>query len=142
MAEGVGEGRREEFHKGDYKGQMLGDDNFVARALELAEMKAGRPPSLNAIVREVCRETNESEENLRAPGKSSRAARARWLVGLVAMEYNSATLTHVARYFGRDVTSISNGVRQLRDRTKEDKILRQRLNRLTLQLTQIKTSKA
>ena len=135
VAEGIGEGRREEFHKGDSKGQMLGDDNFVARVLELAEMKAGRPPSLGAIVREVCREAGVSEDNLRAPGKSSHAARARWMVGLLAMEHNSATLTDVAGYFGRDVTSISNGVRLLRDGSKEDRILRQRVDRLCKDLT-------
>ena len=32
------------------------------------------------------------------------------MVGLLAVDDNSAPLTEVARYFGRDVTSISNGV--------------------------------
>ena len=142
VLEGIGEGRREEFHKGDYKGQMLGDDNFVARVLELAEMKAGRPPSLGAIVREVCLEAGMSEGMLRAPGKSSQAAQARWMIGLLAMDHNTATLTAVAQYFGRDVTSISNGVRQLRDRFTDDSHLRQRVNRLFRRLAHIKTSKA
>ena len=105
-------------------------------------MKAGRPPSLGAIVREVCMEAGMSAEMLRAPGKSSQAARARWLVGLLAMDHISATLTHVARYFGRDVTSISNGVRQLRDRFTDDSHLRQRVNRLFRRLAHIKTAKA
>ena len=142
VVEGIGEGRREEFHKGDHEGQLLGDDNFVSRVLERAEIKIGRPPSLGAIVAEVCREVGVSEGKLRVPGRGSQAAQARWMVGLLAMDHNSASLTEVARYFGRDVSSISNGVRQLRERSNEDKHFRQRITRLGARLIQIKTSKA
>ncbi len=142
VEEGIGEGRREEFHKGDYKGQLLGDDNFVSRVLELAEMKIGRQPTLGTIVAEVCREAGLSEEKLRVPGKNSQAAQARWMVGLLAMDHNRVTLTDVARYFGRDVTSISNGVRHLRERSGNDKNLRQRVKRLGEHLTHITTSQA
>ncbi|MEE9568667.1 MAG: hypothetical protein V3W37_04705, partial [Candidatus Binatia bacterium] len=83
-----------------------------------------------------------SERALRAPGKGSRAARGRWMVGLLAMDHNGASLTEVARYFGRDVTTISNGVRQLRERTNEDKQTRQQVSRVEENLVQIKTSKA
>jgi len=64
------------------------------------------------------------------------------MAGLLVMDHNSASLTEVARYFGRDVTSISNGVRQLRERSNEDKHFRQRVTRLGERLMQIKTSKA
>lgn len=113
-------GAREEFLKGDYKGQLLGDDNFVPRVLELAEIKAVRSPSLGTIIAKVCREAGVSKEKLRVPGISSQAAQARWMVGLLAMNPNSASLTEVARYFGRDVTIISDGVRHLRERSNED----------------------
>ncbi len=142
VAEGIGESRREDFHKGDYKGQLLGDDNFVSRVLELAEMKVGRPPTLGAIVAKVCREIGVSEEKLKVRGRGSQAAQARWMVGLLAMDYNSVTLTEVARYFGRDVTSISNGVRQLRERFNSDKHFEKRVIRLGDQLIHFKTSKA
>jgi len=62
--------------------------------------------------------------------------------GLLAMDHNSASLAEVARYYGRDVSSISNGVRQLRERSNEDKHFRQRITRLGERLMQIKTSKA
>jgi len=142
VAEGIGEGRREEFHKGNREGQLLGDDNFVSRVLEQAEMKVRRPPSLSVIVAEVCREVGVSEGKLRVPGRGSQAARARWMVGLLAMDYHSASLTEVARHFGRDVTTISNGVRQLQERSNEDKQFRQQVTRLKERLIQIKTSQA
>ena len=142
VAEGIGEGRRDEFHVGSHEGRLLGDDHFVSEVLDKAEAKTGRPPPLGRIVAQVCRDGGLSERALRAPGKGSRAARARWLVGLVAMEHKSASLTEVARYFGRDVTTISNGVRQLRERTSEDKRFRQQMNRLERRLIQNTRSKA
>jgi hypothetical protein len=62
--------------------------------------------------------------------------------GLLAMDHNSACLTEVARYFRRDVASISDRVRQLREQSNEDKHFRQRITRLGERLIQIKTSKA
>jgi hypothetical protein len=142
VAEGIGEGRREEFHVGSHEGRLLGDDHFVSGVLDKTEAKTGRPPSLGLIVAQVCREGGLSERPLRAPGKESRAARARWMVGLVSMEHKSASLTEVARYFGRDVTTISNGVRQLRERTTEDTQFRQQMNRIERRLIQNTRSKA
>ena len=57
-------------------------------------------------------------------------------------DHNSASLIEVARYFGRDVSSNSNGVCQLRERSNEDKHFRQRITRLGERLMQIKQSKA
>ena len=75
VAEGMGEGRREEFHLGNHEGQILGDENFVSGVLERAETKIGRPPSLGKIVAEVCRNGSVPERALRAPGKGSRDSR-------------------------------------------------------------------
>ena len=83
-----------------------------------------------------------SEGKLRVPGRGSQAAQARWMVGLLAMDHNSAGLNEAARYFGRDVTSVSNGVRQLRERSNEDKHIRQRITRLGERLMKINMSKA
>ncbi len=45
-----------------------------------------------------------SEGKLRVPGRGSQAAQARWMVGLLAMDDNSGSMTEVTRYFGRDVS--------------------------------------
>jgi len=58
------------------------------------------------------------------------------------MDHNSASLTEVARYFGRDVTTINNGVRQFRERSNKDKQFRQQVTRVEERLVQIKTSQA
>jgi len=61
------------------------------------------------------------------------------MVGLLAMDHNSASLTEVARNFRRDVTT-NNGVRQLRERSNKDKQFRQQVTRVEKRLVQIKTS--
>ena len=142
VTEGIGAGRREEFHSGNHEGRLLGDDDFVTRVLAQAEAQIRRPPPLAAIMAAVCRERDVPEAALRAPGRRSLAAQARWLVALLAMDLNSASLTEVARYFGRDVATLSNGVQQLRKQSNEDEQYRQRVARLAKRLSVNKTSKA
>ncbi len=142
VADGVGGGRREEFHRGSSRGGMLGDDSFASRALAQAGARIKRPPALRTIVAAICQEVDFSEALLRAPGKGSHVAQARWLVGLLATDLKTASLTEVARYFGRDVATLSNGVRQLQERSREDKQFRQRVARLKARLRKSKTSKA
>ena len=60
----------------------------------------------------------------------------------IFMDPNSVTLTDVARYFGRNIASKSNGVRQLRERFNSDKHFEKRVIRLGNQLIHFKTSKA
>jgi putative transposase len=142
VADGLGARRQEEFHRGNHEGRLLGDDDFVSQVLTKAEAQIGRPPRLPAIIAAVCWEGDFPEAALHAAGRGSQAARARWLVGLMAMDLKSASLTEVARYFGRDVATLSNGVRQLRERSKEDKPFRQRVTQLAKGLSENKISKA
>ena len=67
---------------------------------------------------------------------------ADYIHSTLAMDHHSARLTEVAQYFGREVASISIGVRQLRERSNEDKHFRQRVTPLGERLIQIKMSKA
>jgi REP element-mobilizing transposase RayT len=142
VADGLGGGRRTEFHRGNHEGRLLGDDDFVGRVLARAKTQFRRPPSLRAIVAAVCGEGDFSEAALHAPGRRSQTAQARWLVGLLASDLHSASLTEVARYFGRDVATLSNGVRQLHERSNEDKQFRDRVAGLEKRLRQNKMSKA
>jgi len=61
---------------------------------------------------------------------------------LLAMDHNNVSQTKVARYFGRDVITMSNGVRQLGERSNKEKQFRQQVTRVEECLVQITTSKA
>ncbi len=142
VAAGHNEGRREEFHRGTEEGGILGDDTFIERVQRQTGLIAARPPALPTITAAVCRALKLVPSRLQTPGRQPEPARARWLIALLATELNSASLTAVARGFGRDVATLSNGVRALRARAQEDQHLRRRIAGLSRQLRANKTSKA
>ncbi len=103
---------------------------------------AARPPALPTITAAVCWALKIAPSRLQAPGRQPEHTRARWLIALLATKLNSASLTAVARGFGRDVATMSNGVRALRARAEEDQHLRRRIAGLSRQLRANETSKA
>ncbi len=50
---------------------------------------------------------------LKAAGRSRQAAEARALVGLIVVQLSIDTLTAAASYFGRDVSTLSTGIKRL-----------------------------
>ncbi len=54
-----------------------------------------------------------SVSELKAAGRSRRAAEARALVGLIVVQLSIDTLTAAASYFGRDVSTLSTGIKRL-----------------------------
>ena len=140
--EGTEEGRRDEFHRGIYEGHLLGDDRFIARVHRKLGRKIEHAPSLKEIVAVVCKETRVREDGLLAPGKQRQAARTRVLVGLLATEFGSATLTEVSRYLGRDPATLSNGFRTMKERMTKEKDLKRSVDGIREKLIKIKKSKA
>ncbi len=54
VRDGLGEGRRAEFHCGSCEGRILGDDNFAEDVLLLAQEKRERVFSLQEVIGTVC----------------------------------------------------------------------------------------
>ena len=69
-----------------------------------------RPPALNRIVGYVCQRIEIKEKELAVPGKGREAARARALIGWLAMRTGAAPLTEVARRFNRNLSTLSRAV--------------------------------
>ena len=107
VAEGAGEGHREDLHRGPDEVRVIGTDKFVERTLKAAGQPVNRPPALNRIIAVVCQRLEIKETNLAAPGKGRAAARARALIGWLAMRTGAAPLTEVARRFHRDLSTLS-----------------------------------
>ncbi len=110
VADGLGEGHRDDFHRGVDEVRVIGADKFVERTLKTAGQTVDRPPALKHIVGVVCRRIEIKETNLAAPGKGREAARARAVIGWLAMRTNAAPLTEVARQFNRDISTLSRAV--------------------------------
>ncbi|MBI1820415.1 MAG: transposase [Nitrospirae bacterium] len=128
--EGIDEDYREEFHSGEGNGRILGEDRFIEEVLAKAEKKIDKPVSLHKIVKAVCHHYGLKEEELSARGQGRRRSEARAMIGWLAIQKGSATLTEVGKRFGRDVATLSVTIRRLRERVERTETLRMRVAQL------------
>lgn len=120
VAQGMREGRREEFHRGGEKAGQLGDEGLAGGIRTLTRGAARPSPRLDSIEATVCAVLGLDASDLAAPGKGRKASEGRSLVGLIAQETRGATLAEVAARFGRDPTTLSAGVSRMRFRAQRD----------------------
>ena len=125
VAEGMEEGYRSEFHGGGEDARVLGDEAFLAQVVKA--VPPSRPPELETIIDRVCTEYETSEAELTTPSRARRLARARGLVGWLAMRTGAATLTEIAHRFHRDVATLSQTVRRLDLAAKQEPAVAQEL---------------
>ncbi len=111
VAAGMEEGPRTEFHGGGEDSRILGDDDFRAQMAEAPP--PSRQPELETIVEHVCIRYGTREEELASPSRVRRLAKARGVVGWLAMRTGAASLTEIARRFHRDVATLSRAVCRL-----------------------------
>ena len=134
VREGLGEGYREELHRGAADPRVSGGDAFVLGVLGETAPRPARAPHLNAIIADVCTAWGIDEPALRAPGRRRDAAQARAAIGLLAADMGAATLAEVAVRFGRDIATISRRVARLRLDARQDPALGGRLEALQRRL--------
>ena len=101
------------FHQGCEKdGRVLGDDVFLDRIFSRQSHKI-RKPDFEEIETTVCQAFSLSRNELRKQGTLHHPARARALIGLVSTQLEISTLTEVAEYFQRDISTLSTGIKRL-----------------------------
>jgi putative transposase len=128
VAEGIGEGRRPEFHAGNGGGgRVLGDDDFVERALAEAGARPDNPPAPEAIVAAVAHEYGVTADALADPSRARILSQARGLAGLIARDLGAAPLSALAARFGRDLSSYSRAVRRAEQQAASDETLAARI---------------
>jgi REP element-mobilizing transposase RayT len=125
--EGQGEGRRDDFHRGgDNDQRILGDDRFAERMLN-KPCTPTRRITLDKLIKMVGHEYRLTESDLASAGRERQASEARCVIGWLAQKSGLVTLTEVGKRFGRDVTTLSRGVRQLGLKATISKTLAKRL---------------
>lgn len=122
---GMNQGHRNDFYKARSSGRILGEDHFIERVLDQVEESAGKRVPLVEIVAAVCSAFNIDEAALLAPGRKQSLSRMRGVIGLLVQEIGDATLTDVARWCGRDLSSISRNAETVKRMMKEDQTFRQ-----------------
>jgi chromosomal replication initiation ATPase DnaA len=71
-----------------------------------------------------------TSEEIVSPGQSIRISQARALAARGVFTLSSATLTELARKFGRDVTSLSSAIKRLVERSKRDEAISAKMDTL------------
>ncbi len=116
IADGIGkDAGRDFFIGGEVDNLVLGDEPFV-RAVLGPLATEGESPALEEIVSSVCAAYGLSAAQLGAKGRGRREAEGRAVVALVSTSTGCGSLTELATAFGRDVATLSTGVRRLRKR--------------------------
>lgn len=110
---GIGQGRREDFHRGAGDARLLGDDAFSARVLAATQEEVHSIITLDEIMTCVCEYSGLTKERLCSPSRNHSAAHARAVVGWIARETKCSTLTEVAKRIGRDVATLSIAVKKV-----------------------------
>ncbi len=120
VADGVSEGRRQEFHCGNIEGRILGDDRFAEQALQQAEEKYARRLAERDIVAAVCMVYGLMEKDLADKKRARRESEARAMATLLVLEHDELTLVNLGRILQRDISALSQAARRLRERMKND----------------------
>ena len=129
--QGLPEGHRQEFHQGTAQGRLLGNDTFLENALR----QANQPIPITLEPEMIIAERRGLEESaLPAPDRRRHLAAARALIAYLAVETGAATLTTLGERLNRDVATLSNAVRRLRERLAEDAELRREVGNLKKEL--------
>lgn len=83
--------------------------------------------SLDRLVNRVGKEYDLGEEQMAGLSRNRIAAEARSVIGYLSIEMRIATLTEVAKRFGRDITILSKGVQRIGTRAKKSEAESRRL---------------
>ncbi|MCC7329968.1 MAG: transposase [Gammaproteobacteria bacterium] len=93
--------------------RILGDDQFARTACDQAT-PVGARQDLNELVRATCERYGVSDADLAVPSRNRLHARVRAEIARAAIDGRAATLTEVARRFGRSPSALCRRVSQLR----------------------------
>ena len=97
--------------------RLLGDDRWVHSVL--TEFDAiDKHGNLDKIIDDACQRHDVTEAMLASPSRSRRHSRIRAEIAIAATEKRCATVTEVAKRFGRAHSGLSRAMNRLRDQNK------------------------
>ncbi|WP_321368782.1 transposase [uncultured Desulfuromusa sp.] len=100
--------------------RILGDDEFVRGVLKLSRQKYQPKVKPEKVLQIVLDRYKITEEELAAPGKNRHNSEARAFLAWLYLETGCGTMTALGERLGRDVSSLSSGVRRLQLKAKKD----------------------
>ncbi len=132
--DGLGEGHRDDFHRGSFEGRALGDDTFIEQALRQANQKKEADISLHQVIKGVCSTYQLNTADLCSSGKAQPAAEARAVTAYLIRSAPPLSLSKLADFLNRDLSGLSQAALRIERRAATDESLRRKVQRLAGQL--------
>lgn len=132
VSEGMGEGRRTEFHKGNLEGSILGEDRFAEEALGKASQKAARKVPLEKVIQAVCGEYGIIPDALAGKSRGQMISAPRSVVALLVRDTDHLSLMELSRTLQRDLSSLSQSASRLEKKMKDNDCLREKVNKIKM----------
>jgi putative transposase len=130
--EGKKGSHQEEYHKGtEIDSRILGDDDFIDRVLDREPRRVRPKATLEKIMLEICRHFHLEEKDFFVKGRDHKLSEARGMAAWLVLELGVGTLAELSKRVGRDVTTLSAGVKRLQIRSKTDSELKDAIKSLS-----------
>lgn len=113
VLDGMGEGRRGDFHCGTCEGRILGDDAFSDEILVRVQQKSARAFSLDEVLGAVCDYYQITEAQLCAAGKVRPMTEARAVAAAIVQGSSHLRMTDLARRLGREVSALCKAAQRV-----------------------------
>jgi len=130
IQDGMREGHRAEFHRGNHEGRLLGSDDFIEKALARAGEASFSETTIDGIIDTVCAAFDLHPSDLAGPGRRQPMARARAIAAWLTWRAPGLQLTQLAERLGRDLTTLSQAAHRIEQKALDDRALRETLSRL------------
>jgi putative transposase len=125
VAKGQGEGRREDFHQSVPEDRLLVDDDFAGQVLsDHPTPSLMQPMTLSAVCRVVCAAAGKDEAVLRARSRNVEIGQIRSVIAFLVANNRLGSLTELARYLGRDMSTLSRGAKAVSSACDGDPLFR------------------
>ncbi len=130
VSAGTNETYRKEFHQGNVKGQVLGEDHFVDRVLAKASQKLSGSLALEQVLQAVCEHYDVDEDDLSSGSRKKWISEPRSVVALIVRETPHLSLTELSNRIGRDLSGLSQAAGRLDKRMNSDQGLFQKIDKI------------
>ncbi|MGH7884447.1 MAG: transposase [Thermodesulfobacteriota bacterium] len=112
------------------EGRIMGEDKFIEEVLKENEEKEDKILEMEVIIKRVCKYYGMTEKELRRKDKNRDIGNVRNIIGYLVREYSGSTIKKYSEEVGRDITSISKGMRKVREKMESNKELADEINKL------------
>lgn len=130
VSAGTNETYRKEFHQGNVKGQVLGEDHFVDRVLAKESQKLSGSLTLEQVLQAVCKHYEVDEDDLSSGSRQKWISEPRSVVALIVRETPHLSLTELGNRIERDLSGLSQAAGRLDKRMNSDQGLFQKIDKI------------